>query len=121
MASSLVKVLRQGQRAGGLLEQAGRSLAVQPNSSELHTSTPAQGVLTMPERLQGIPEAADPGFFEMVEYFFHKACILSEDTLIDENMKSVRATREEKVQLLLTIYSQSNPYLVFRLRRPTAS
>merc|ERR1719213_937876 len=46
----------------------------------------------MPERLQHIPDAADPGFFEMVEYFFHKACILAED------MKMVRASREEKVK-----------------------
>ena len=38
----------------------------------------------------------DPGFFEMGEYFFHKACILSEDRLIDVDMKAVRATREEK-------------------------
>jgi hypothetical protein len=33
------------------------------------------GSLTIPERLRGIPEAEDPGFFEMVEYFFHKAKI----------------------------------------------
>ena len=52
----------------------------------------------MPERLQHIPEADDPGFFEMVEYFFLKACLLSEDILIDENMKAVRAPREEKVK-----------------------
>ena len=65
----------------------------------------------MPDRLQHIPDAEvcieipilranstgqDPGFFEMVEYFFHKACILSEDRLIDLDMKNVRATREEK-------------------------
>jgi hypothetical protein len=56
MASCLVKVLRQGQRAGGLLEQAGRTLAVQ--QGDLHTSLPAAGVLTIPERLQGIPDAA---------------------------------------------------------------
>ena len=52
----------------------------------------------MPERLQHIPEADDPGFVEMVEYFFLKACLLSEDILIDENMKAVRAPREEKVK-----------------------
>ena len=52
----------------------------------------------MPDRLQHIPDAADPGFFEMVEYFFHKACILAEDKLIDEDMKMVRTTREEKVK-----------------------
>ena len=34
----------------------------------------------------------------MVEYFFHKACILSEDNLIDLDMKNVRATREEKMK-----------------------
>jgi hypothetical protein len=33
----------------------------------------------MPERLQHIPEAEDPGFFEMVEYFFHKSIVLIED------------------------------------------
>merc|ERR1712240_604577 len=52
----------------------------------------------MGERLVHIPEAEDPGFFEMVEYFFHKACIISEDALIDNNMKNVRASREDKVK-----------------------
>merc|ERR1712147_297225 len=52
----------------------------------------------IPERLVHIPEAEDPGLFEMVEYFFHKACVLSEDMLIDENMKNVRTNREEKVK-----------------------
>ena len=97
MASCLVKVLRQGQRASSLLEQAGRTLAVQ-QPADLHTSTPSAGSLAIPERLVHIPEAEDPGFFEMVEYFFHKACVLSEDMLIDENMKNVRTTRDEKVK-----------------------
>ena len=34
----------------------------------------------------------------MVEYFFHKATVLAEDNLIDEEMKSVRATKEEKTK-----------------------
>jgi len=38
----------------------------------------------------------DPGFFEMVEFFFHKACVLVEDTLIDERMKGIRIPREQK-------------------------
>merc|ERR1711970_1007504 len=46
----------------------------------------------------GIPDAADPGFFEMVEYFFHKACVLVEDRLVDVNMKNTRASREDKVK-----------------------
>jgi hypothetical protein len=40
---------------------------------QFHSSTAVAGSLTIPERLLGIPEAEDPGFFEMVEYFFHKA------------------------------------------------
>ena len=34
----------------------------------------------------------------MVEYFFHKATVLAEDNLIDEEMKTMRATREEKLK-----------------------
>jgi len=97
MASSLVKVLRGGQRASNLLEKSSVG-AVSSAQRDLHSSQPVQGTLTMPERLVHIPEAASPGFFEMVEYFFHKACILAEDKLIDEDMKNVRATREEKVK-----------------------
>jgi len=93
MSGILVKAIRAGQKSSSLLEQVGRSASV-----SLHTSSPVQGVLTMPDRLQHIPDAADPGFFEMVEYFFHKACILAEDKLIDEDMKMVRTTREEKVK-----------------------
>jgi len=93
--ASLVKVLRGGQRARSLLDQAAKTVVA---GKDLHTSGVVQGSLTMPERLVEIPEAEDPGFFEMVEYFFHKACILAEDKLIDVDMKNVRTTREEKVK-----------------------
>ena len=59
MASSLVKALRTGQRAGALLEQASKAVSVVPvQNADLHTSGPVQGVLTMPDRLVKIPEAA---------------------------------------------------------------
>jgi len=93
--ASLVKVLRGGQRARSLLDQVAKTVVA---GKDLHTSGVVQGSLTMPERLVDIPEAEDPGFFEMVEYFFHKACILAEDKLIDVDMKNVRTTREEKVK-----------------------
>jgi len=97
MASSLLKVLGNGRRATSLLvEQAAKTTSVQ--HSDLHTSAPVAGTLTIPERLQNIPEAEDPGFFEMVEYFFHKSCVLIEDRLVDVNMKNVRTTREEKMK-----------------------
>jgi len=98
MASSLLKVLATGRRtSSGLLEQVQRATLVGAQN-ELHTSSPVQGSLTIPERLRGIPEAEDPGFFEMVEYFFHKSCVLIEDRLIDVNMKNIRATRDEKIK-----------------------
>ena len=34
----------------------------------------------------------------MVEYFFHKATIMAEDNLIDEEMKTMRAPRDEKIK-----------------------
>merc|ERR1719191_796977 len=34
----------------------------------------------------------------MVEYFFHKSCVLIEDRLVDVNMKGIRASREEKMK-----------------------
>jgi glutamate dehydrogenase (NAD(P)+) len=45
----------------------------------LSTSTPTNGSHQIPERLKTIPDAEDPLFFEMVEYFYHRACQMSED------------------------------------------
>ena len=114
--SILTRCLRQG------LLRSGDTVAPFSAAQHLHTTNTVQGSLNMPERLQNIPQAAvsflflvlakivnkrnkvdyyllqDPGFFEMVEYFFHKATILAEDNLIDEEMRTMRATREEKVK-----------------------
>merc|ERR1719402_1689984 len=64
----------------------------------LHTSTSKLGSWEIPERLRGIPTADNPGFFEMVEYYFHKACVVVEDSLVDVNMKSMRISREQKIK-----------------------
>jgi len=66
--------------------------------ADLHTSATKLGSWEIPERLKGIPTADNPGFFEMVEYYFHKACVVVEDNLIDENMKTMRISREQKIQ-----------------------
>eukprot|EP00092_Neocalanus_flemingeri_P019991 GFUD01021651.1.p1 GENE.GFUD01021651.1~~GFUD01021651.1.p1 ORF type:complete len:547 (-),score=95.39 GFUD01021651.1:44-1684(-) len=62
----------------------------------VHTTPAVTGSWQIPDRLQHVPTAQDPGFFEMVEFFFHKACVLVEDTLIDEHMKNQRIPRELK-------------------------
>jgi len=96
MAASFMKALKTGQRVLGVLEQQAPLALSSTQHQALHTSRPSQGTLTIPERLQHVPGAEDPGFFESVEYFFHKACVIAEDSLIEETMKSVRASREEK-------------------------
>ena len=42
-------------------------------SASLHTTSSAQGSWKIPDRLSGTADAENPGFFEMVEYYFHKA------------------------------------------------
>jgi glutamate dehydrogenase (NAD(P)+) len=98
MSSSLVQAMRRGT---GLLA---RALEQGPRQEQtvlartLHTSPTVMGTLTIPDRLEHVADAEDPGFFESVEYFFHKACVKAEDMLIDENMNMVRVSREEKVK-----------------------
>merc|ERR1712131_270437 len=92
LISEMASILARGLRQGLLRGSESNVAAIQ----QLSSSSPLNGSLQIPERLQGIPDAEDPGFFEMVEYFFHKACILSEDKLIDVDMKNMRATREER-------------------------
>merc|ERR1711971_1132951 len=94
MSSSLVSAMR---RASGLVSKASKQQA-RKATRDLHTSTAALGSLQIPDRLQHVVDAQDPGFFESVEYFFHKACVKAEDSLIDEQMKSIRSPREDKVK-----------------------
>jgi len=96
MAGSFMKAARTSHKLAKLsIEQF---QAVPQLSRHLHTTSPVSGTLTIPDRLKDVPEAQDPGFFDMVEYFFHKACVMSEDSLIDEEMKDLRISREEKVK-----------------------
>lgn len=48
----------------------------------------------IPDRLKDMPESENPKFFDMVEYFFHRACQVVEDKLV-EDMRS-RVSVEEK-------------------------
>merc|ERR1711997_798637 len=67
-------------------------------TASLHTSTPNHvydATWSIPERLKGVPTADDPSFFNMVEYYFHKACILGEPRFMDL-MKRMRISEEEK-------------------------
>ena len=56
MAASIMKALRSGQRVLGALEQAPKALAASQQQS-FHKSGPVQGTLTIPERLEHVPDA----------------------------------------------------------------
>jgi len=49
----------------------------------------------IPEHLHGIESAEDPNFFEMVEYFYHKSCMILQDKLV-EDWKAPRMSTEDK-------------------------
>ncbi|XP_050304067.1 glutamate dehydrogenase, mitochondrial isoform X2 [Anthonomus grandis grandis] len=61
----------------------------------------------IPDRLKDMPENPNPRFFDMVEYFFHKACVLVEDKLVEDlaKVKGSKLTLEQrkaKVRGILT-------------------
>ena len=45
----------------------------------------------------------------MIDYFYHKACILSEDRLIEEHLKRLRMTQSSKVQKAHGILAKIEP------------
>ena len=49
--------------------------------------------LEIPDNLKGIPNEDNPKFFSMVEYYFHKSCVLLEDSLMD-SLSSMRGMSE---------------------------
>ncbi|CAH1118828.1 unnamed protein product [Phaedon cochleariae] len=65
----------------------------------------------IPDRLKDMPTNPNPRFFDMVEYFFHKACVLVEDKLVEDlgRVKGSRLTLEQrkaKVKGILTHMEQ---------------
>jgi len=92
MAASMMKMAARPMLKGSTSESMTRVFG-----ATLHTSTSKKNVETwqIPERLQGIPEAEDPSFFNMVEYYFHKACVLGEPRFMGL-MKRMRISDEDK-------------------------
>ncbi|XP_040571711.1 glutamate dehydrogenase, mitochondrial [Lepeophtheirus salmonis] len=91
----MVSLLKCGLRTA-LREASAMKLA--PASVNLHTGSGGSlGKWEIPDRLVDIPEAEDPNFFNMVEYYFHKACVLLEDNLRGELSKQ-RISEEAKHQ-----------------------
>jgi glutamate dehydrogenase (NAD(P)+) len=83
------------------LKQLARSAAVKHETAALMKQLPAAfnqcrsyGDHQIPDRLKHVETAENPRFFDMVEFFFHRACQIAEGSLL-ENLKD-KATVEEK-------------------------
>lgn len=75
----------------------------------------------IPDRLKDIPTLPNPRFFDMVEYFFHRACQIVEDKLVAD-MRSPKMSTEDKkkkVRGILTLMEQCDHIIeiAFPLKR----
>lgn len=50
----------------------------------------------IPEHLRYVPDSADPSFFQMVEYFYHRGWQLVEDKLVEENRSRISEDEKRK-------------------------
>ncbi|XP_071051151.1 glutamate dehydrogenase, mitochondrial isoform X2 [Onthophagus taurus] len=65
----------------------------------------------IPDHLKDMATNPSPKFFDMVEYFFHKACIIVEDKLVEDlkyrkGQRLDLAQRKAKVKGILTVMEQ---------------
>lgn len=61
----------------------------------LKTRSYSTGRYEIPDKFKDMPNAENPRFFDMVEYFFHKACQTAEDQLV-EQLKVSKISLEDK-------------------------
>lgn len=93
-----------------------RAVSTAGGAEGLLTAAPAASAVTakrwstdferhkIPERLEYIPTAEDPSFFESVEYFFHRGCQIVEDTLVEEMKDRISLDdKRKKVKGILKI------------------
>lgn len=57
----------------------------------------------IPERLKDVATAKDPKFFDMVEYFFHRACQIAEKRFVEEMKGASLEERQKKTKGILML------------------
>ena len=85
--SSLLKIVSRAGRANPAL--LANEASCRAGVSCIHTTKASFNGdrWAIPERLANIPDAENPPFFNMVEYYYHKACILAEDKMVRKNVR----------------------------------
>ncbi|KAK2703887.1 glutamate dehydrogenase, mitochondrial-like [Artemia franciscana] len=90
------------------VEASGNQVPQMCNILSSQYSTPASDSYVIPERLRDIEDAADPNFFHMVEFFFHRACGVLQDKLVEE-MKAPRMSLEDKKKKVVGLLKIMEP------------
>lgn len=83
-------------------------------------STRSYSLHEIPERLKSVPTDADPKFFDMVEYFYHRGCQVVEEQLVaDMKEKTSLDLKRKKVQGILNLIQPCDHIIeiAFPLRR----
>lgn len=85
-----------------MLPRAMRSLKNVATSGEVILKTSAAALqqhrcssYQIPEKFKNMDTDEKPRFFDMVEYFFHKACAIAEDQLVD-SIKGKMSTEDKR-------------------------
>lgn len=52
----------------------------------------------IPDKLKDVPSAENPRFFDMVEYFFHRACQIAEDKFVEE-MRTKMSEEDKRMKV----------------------
>lgn len=107
-------------RSAGLKQAADVSVFARNLPAALQTRGFADHQI--PDRLRDVPTAANPKFFDMVEYFFHRACQIVEDKLVEDIGKGSKLSvedRKKKVKGILMLMQPCDHILEinFSLRR----
>ncbi|XP_017846255.1 glutamate dehydrogenase, mitochondrial isoform X1 [Drosophila busckii] len=107
--------LKSLARQGAMRQQELTALAKALPTAVLQTRN-----YQIPDRLKDVPTAKDPRFFDMVEYFFHRGCQISEDRLIEEMKgKDSLDAKKQKVKGILMLMQPCDHIIeiAFPLRR----
>ena len=76
----------------------GTNSLLRQQQKQLSTSSPVSGSVSheIPQHLQYVSDAADPSFFHMVEYFYHRGWQVVEDKLVEENRSKINEEEKRK-------------------------
>lgn len=91
--------LKNGCKFASLCKSGSSHGAFKPLSAALVQNRHERNLHEIPEKLSHIPTAENPRFFDMVEYFFHRACKIAADKLV-EDIKTKMSLEDKKKKVI---------------------